>query len=150
MTMDMFANPHLKPKLEALGVKREAAFSCALDFLIDLLPPVRQKVDHIYQALQPVTPAGGSVLRVGIQVRTGDANMKSETTTGEQLLKQYEAFFNCAQQITDTRGATYSRVVWFLVTDSAKLRRAAASKYPDRVVTDLRTAPAHIADENYR
>jgi hypothetical protein len=71
MTWRMFDNPHLAPKLAALGIKRETAFACALDFLISLKPSVQQKFSLVQAALAPQTPQGGKVLRVGIQVRTG-------------------------------------------------------------------------------
>jgi hypothetical protein len=68
----------------------------------------------------------------------------------ELLLERYEAFFDCAQQITDTRGAGYSKVVWFLVTDSAALKRAAAKQLGRRLLTDMSYKPGHISDGSAR
>jgi hypothetical protein len=155
MTWYMFDNPHLAPKLAALGLRRETAFACVMDYLVTLKPSVQQRfAHHVHQALQPSgTDASSRILRVGIQIRTGDGSMRGgeEQVTGEQLLKQYEAFFECAQQITDTRGAGYSRVVWYLVTDSAPLRRAAVKKLgSNRLITDLTHAPKHISDHTAR
>jgi hypothetical protein len=72
MTWRMFDNPYLAPKLAALGIKREMAFACALDYLVTFKPSVQQKFSQVYESLTPVTPQGGRVLRIGIQIRTGE------------------------------------------------------------------------------
>jgi hypothetical protein len=40
--------------------------------------------------------------------------------------------------------------VWYLVTDSAPLRRAASKQLGRRLVTDLSYTPAHISDHTAR
>jgi hypothetical protein len=81
MLWKMFDNPHLAPMFEALGIKREAAFGCALDFLVNLQPSVRSRFTHVHRALRPwaAPTAGARMLRVGIQIRTGRwASMKGD------------------------------------------------------------------------
>jgi hypothetical protein len=64
MTWKMFDNPHLGPKLDALGIPRENAFACALNFLVNLQPSVQHRFARVRQALAPVTHSGDKVLRV--------------------------------------------------------------------------------------
>jgi hypothetical protein len=50
----------------------------------------------------------------------------------------------------DTRGGAYKRVVWYLVTDSIAIKKAAVEKYGERVLTDVSYVPAHIQDHTAR
>jgi hypothetical protein len=51
MTWRLFDNPYVGPKLRALGIQRATAFACALDYLIDLQPEVKQMVAPMQRQL---------------------------------------------------------------------------------------------------
>jgi hypothetical protein len=95
------------------------------------------------------------VLRIGIQIRTGDATFRDAHRSrslgdNDQLLSKYAVFFDCAQEISKSRGGNFQKVLWYLVTDSVAIRQAAARKYGDRIVTDQSFLPAHIQDQSAR
>jgi hypothetical protein len=154
MTWRLFDNPYVGPKLRALGVQRATAFACALDFLVDLQPEVKQRVAPMQRQLL-LDGSHQQVLRIGIQIRTGDDTLRQTHRSrslgdNDQLLTKYSAFFECAQEITQTRGSSYHKVVWYLVTDSVAIRQAAARRYGERIVTDQSLMPAHIHDQSAR
>jgi hypothetical protein len=56
----------------------------------------------------------------------------------------------CYPLDADTRGGAYKRVVWYLVTDSIAIKKAAVAKYGERLLTDVSYVPAHIQDHTAR
>lgn len=49
-------------------------------------------------------------------------------------VKRHQAFFTCAEQVAKRYADPEQRVVWYLISDSATLKREALEKYPDKVV----------------
>lgn len=84
------------------------------------------------------------VLRIGIQIRAGDWAFDASQEQ-ELKLKPYLPFFDCAKQIEGfAKPHPDAQVLWYLISDSARLRKKALGRFKDRVVTS--TAPRkHVA-----
>ncbi len=82
----LFDNPFIKPVLEDAGLSPATAFGCIVNYLLvprpeifaDLGPQLRAINDH-------------QGLKIGIQIRVGDALMNGNVT-----LHDFDAFFACA------------------------------------------------------
>jgi len=126
-TWDLFSNPYLKEMLRAWGMRPETAFGCALNYLLDLPDEVKEHYSDALQALQD-----REVLKIGVQIRTGDATLDKQK---ELNLTDFDSFFQCAQEVEDTRAMAYpGGVLWYLVTDSLSLRHQAEQVYGDKLL----------------
>lgn len=151
----MFQSKRRGNKLYRLGLRPANIFSCIIDYLVRPVPSVLSFISR-YSALLRLP----TVFSVGIQIRTGDTALRRPFLDAH-LLADYSPFFECADQIARTHSRPDQRVVYYLVTDSAKLREQAIEAYQDRIlVTGLpirhihaRNAQLdHVADaviENY-
>lgn len=85
------------------------------------------------------------VVRIGIQIRAGDWTFDKEE---EQDLKfaPYTPFFDCARQIEAfAKPHKDSPVVWYLISDSARVRKKALKRFgPEKLVT-LTREHKHVA-----
>lgn len=67
---------------------------------------------------------------------------------GTANLSHFEAWFDCAAQIEESRRTSpQQRVLWYLTTDSVALRRQAKAKLGDKLVTALDAPVAHTRAE---
>lgn len=64
VTLRLFDNPVAKPRLLEMGLRPETAFGCALNFLLQPHPIVREQFAHEFEVL-----SNPSLLKIGIQVR---------------------------------------------------------------------------------
>ncbi|GBF99983.1 hypothetical protein Rsub_13115 [Raphidocelis subcapitata] len=133
-THRLFHNPRARARLHAMGLRPDTAFGCAYTFLFSPRP----------DALALLAPAAARLrapgaLRVGIQIRTGDDAFFTPGAVGPfGTPSQLGAFAACAAEAEAAwRAAEGQPVVWFLVSDSAAVRRRAAELYPGKVVTAL-------------
>ena len=99
----------------------------------------------------------------GIQIRTGDISMKdpeydlqntgqsrkrslhsnSEVDRSIHTVERHRPFFECARQLAETYADASQKTVYYLVTDSANLKRDAARELGSQlVVTDM--VPQHV------
>jgi hypothetical protein len=87
---------------------------------------------HGWQAL-----SNHNALKIGIQIRAGDkilVHKRRDNTT----LELYDAFFDCATQLEALgRTSPKQRVVYYLITDSMKLRRLAKEALAPKLLTSL-------------
>lgn len=75
------------------------------------------------------------VVRIGIQIRAGDWTFDKELEQ-ELHLNAYLPFFDCAQQIEAFAAKEGRPVLWYLISDSALLRKKALKRFgPEKVVT---------------
>jgi hypothetical protein len=110
----------------------------------------------MYEQFQQMTKPDPSVLKISIQVRSGDQVWGSNANThnpadGDAMLAGLNRFFSCAEQIEkfvlEENPGKYSSVLWFLATDSKTLRHAASAHYGSKVVTALHTHLEHSGKE---
>lgn len=85
------------------------------------------------------------VVRIGIQIRAGDWTFDEEEEQ-ELKLSPYMPFFDCARQIEDfAKPAADSPVLWYLISDSTRVRTKALKRFgADKLVT-LTTEHKHVA-----
>ena len=82
------------------------------------------------------------VLRIGIQVRSGDkvieaeANGTAQQRAPQDVLKSSSHFFKCAERLEAAFAAPGQNVIWFLNSDSQAVRQAAKAVYGDKLLTD--------------
>jgi hypothetical protein len=81
-----------------------------------------------------------AALRIGIQIRFGDATMGHQ---GGEQLQRARRFFQCAERIEAAHALPGQRVVWYLMSDSAVLRRAAPSIFGAKLLTDADFSGVH-------
>lgn len=120
-----------------MGVNPSTAFACAMDYLFRVRPETLKPYAAELAAL-----SNPDTLKIGIQIRVGDKVF----TTGEDdaTVAFYAAFFDCATQLEASRRRyPEHRVVWYLISDSVRLRRLAAEAFGPKLLTSLGTTVKH-------
>ena len=59
-------------------------------------------------------------------------------------LDRAKAYFDCAQEIEDTRKAGNQSVVWYLISDSIGLRMKAKERWGDKILTNTEMQVWHV------
>lgn len=132
----LFQNPfHLK-HLHAIGLTPPTAFACAFTYLFKpnaaVMSIARPLIDQLMDS---------DVLKIGIQVRTGDHMITSNSSVD---IARFSAFFSCAAEIEKTRKTHENqRVIWYVISDSLTFRAAVKAQYGAKVLTDVTTQPRH-------
>lgn len=124
-----------------MGLSRLTAFTCAWEYLFVPVPAVVERVERWRQEL-----SAPGLLKLGIQVRLGDGEMLDSRPeyNREAYLTKAEYFFKCAEALEKKYNTENRTVIWFLISDSLNLRRAASEKYGAKLLTDTDTAPIHV------
>ncbi|KAI8391809.1 uncharacterized protein BYT42DRAFT_558149 [Radiomyces spectabilis] len=100
-----------------IGLSKENTFGCLTDFLFQ--PTIGSR--RFYNAFKALFKLD-SVLTIGMQIRTDD-NAIANPQLDQNNLQKWDYFLTCANQLADAkRQAHHKRVVYFLITDSTKLR----------------------------
>ncbi|KAI8376520.1 uncharacterized protein BYT42DRAFT_498374 [Radiomyces spectabilis] len=103
--------------LADMGLTKENTFRCLSDYLFRPTVGSRQFIQAYRQLFQM-----DSVLSIGLQIRTDDSamvNPDNDTNT----LEKWDYFFHCANELREAkRLPQHKHVVYFLITDSVKLR----------------------------
>jgi hypothetical protein len=148
-TIRMFENDHVKSKLQSMGLTPYSAFGCIMHFLIrpqtNLFLPFYQE---FYTLTNTRTQHAKGILKIAIQIRAGDTYLTNSDHTID--IHQYRAYFDCADQIEKfvLASGNYTSALWYLVTDSHPLRKAAIVEYgEDKLVTALQTKIEHSSKE---
>ncbi|KAG2173594.1 hypothetical protein INT43_005012 [Umbelopsis isabellina] len=103
--------------LHKMGLNVHNTFGCLTDYLFKPTIGSRRFIDA-YKNLLDLE----SIFSVGIQIRTGD-NQIVNPKEDELTVESYSYFLTCANQLTKAyRQPYHKKVVYFLITDSAKLR----------------------------
>lgn len=137
-------NRYLKTTFEALDIRPEFAFAVAFKFLFKPNIYTTQAYKSVWQKLdQPHT------LRISIHIRVGD-HVFNQAADAQTQFDRWQYIFDCAQQIENFALYNMSfslpgptRVIWYLASDSLRLRQLATAKYGDKILTDVATSYAH-------
>ncbi|KAI9316436.1 hypothetical protein BX666DRAFT_1858904 [Dichotomocladium elegans] len=104
-------------QLAPVGLNKDNAFRCIIDFLFRPKPGPRQFI-HAYKAMFQMD----SVLSIGLQIRTGDSGIVNPDRDISSLA-DWSYFLTCANQLREAkRTQIHTEIIYFLVTDSAHLR----------------------------
>lgn len=145
MTVSIFDNAVVKARVEALGLQPRYTFACLYKYLF---VPNREVFSRFPAELSALSDP--FALKIGVQIRTGDlANLADPAN--RTAIDLYRAFFDCAQQIEDTRIKPGQRVIWYFLSDSLNLRQAVSSVFGNKVLvktTGIDTS--HSAKETRR
>lgn len=114
----MFEESKLYPaKLAQLGLTKANAHGCLTDFLFRPTLGSRRFI-NAYRNLFEMD----SVLSIGMQVRTDD-NALANPQDDANSLEKWNYFLTCANQLAQVqRKPHHQRIVYFMVTDSVRLR----------------------------
>ena len=128
MTISAYSDPFVKQQLQELGLSERTTFGCLYKYLFQ---PNAQIFGRFPVELSSLSDQ--FALKIGIQLQTGHlAQMVNAKTRTD--LDAFQPFFDCAQQIEDTRRQLGQRVVWYFVSDSIGLCGAVAAKYGVKVL----------------
>jgi hypothetical protein len=152
-TIRLFENPNHKDQLTQMGLNQYNAFGLMTNSLIQPRDEIFLPIfDHLFLKMTDPDP---SVLKIMIQIRVGDASISNHNH--QISLDTFSTHFNCAKQIQDFAMKTmdgngkpkYTRVLWYLLSDSLSLRKAAVERFGDDViVTSLDSPIEHTSNEN--
>ncbi|KAI9306923.1 hypothetical protein BJ944DRAFT_159010 [Cunninghamella echinulata] len=113
-------------ELQKIGLTKENAFGCLADFLFRPTIGSRRFI-NFYRELFSLK----SVLSIGIQIRTDD-NALANPQYDSNTLEKWYYFFKCANELAlSKKEKHHERIVYFLVTDSHKLREEFESMNED-------------------
>lgn len=145
MTVSIFNDARAKRRLEAMGLSARTTFACLYSYLFR---PNAQVLAMFPQEMSVLSDE--FALKIGIQIRTGDlANLAD--TSNRTALEIYQSFFDCAQEIEDTRKQRGQKIVWYFISDSLPLRTAVNQKYGSKaLVKTIGIDTSHSAKETYR
>ena len=142
LSHDLFQNPRYSELLRGMGLMPETAFACAFWFLFSPSEAVRSKNIDVTTELASV--AG---IKIGIQIRAnymvsddfahvGATDLSCNSLQeAEQEIVAFAEYFKCAQILEDSlKSMGLHNVKWFLISDSAKLRNCAATKYAPKLI----------------
>ena len=155
----LFDNPHHRRKMFDMGLRPETAFACGFRFLFAPNGMTRDETgwqlaeEHLLPGHFPdddeeeekALELAQDVLRIGIQIRVGDFVFNKPGKAQALQLQDYMSYFDCAREIEKhKRTNKTSKVVWYLVSDSQRLKELALDKFgPDLLVTSTE-ASRHV------
>lgn len=125
-----FSYEPVRQRLHDLGLQPHSAFSCILSYLFEPKPSARDFIQR-YTSIFSLP----SVFSVGIQIRTGDTSMKDAEYDKVNTVELHNSFFQCASELAEEYATPEQKIVYFLVTDSQHLRKDAAARFGDTIVT---------------
>lgn len=151
-TIRMFENSNYNKRLVDTGLTPYSAFGCLVNYMMQ---PKKEIFLPIYDQFQAMSNPDPSILKISLQIRTGDhvwgSNAGGNEGEGKSLLQSLDRFFSCAQQIEDfvlKDNPGKSSVLWYLATDSKLLRHAAIAHYGDKLITSVHSTLEHSAKES--
>ncbi|CAG8546496.1 17158_t:CDS:2 [Cetraspora pellucida] len=145
MIMRTFSSKHYSKHLKDIGLRPHTAIGCILDYLFRPVPEALWFITE-YTSLFALP----SIFSVGIQIRTGDSKMNKNDGLGHShSLQEYKHFFKCADQLTQVYSAPSQKVIYFLVTDSVRLRDEAIQKLEHVIVSGLPVSGEGHKGEDY-
>ncbi|CAI5949953.1 unnamed protein product [Closterium sp. NIES-65] len=135
-------------RFKGLGIRLPYAMGCFFRFLLRPRDEVRELFHSTMQKLRGNSTATAMeqqrVATVGIHIRVQDevvwAGDRGKPKDLEQkqidaLLGDAKQWLDCAQRVEEFWFPSSLAVRWMLITNSAQLKAAIKSKYPDKVVT---------------
>lgn len=141
-TIRLFENTFYTKRLtDEMQLTPDTAFGCITSFLIEPKPEIFASLSPVLEKL--VVPAE-QVLKIGIHIRAGDAVLLKDTGDGSH----FGSFFKCASEIEGwAKTSPLQKVIWYLATDSRKIREYAISTYGDKILTSLAAKIEHSSKE---
>ena len=139
-TWALATNPFYKQVFWDFGVPPQDAFMCGFFFMCSPVAAIEQYYQKYWDALQE-----HGVLKIGIQIRVGDAVFQGAKTEQQpaEAIKIGAEWFDCAQQLEKAYAAPGQKVLWYLNADSKQLRKAAKLVYGDKLITDDELQMSH-------
>eukprot|EP01038_Epipyxis_sp_PR26KG_P014273 gene14273-19150_t len=91
-----------------------------------------------------------NIIKIGIQIRTGDAVIQNMTYPSMKSSDYYENFFKCAKHLTRriiSESSKPLKVVWYLISDSLTLRQDAMKIFGNdyHIITNIDEPTHHSA-----
>ncbi|CAG8445246.1 5053_t:CDS:2 [Funneliformis mosseae] len=123
MVIRSFDSKFYSQILKDMGLRPHTAFGCILDYLFLPVPSAYSFITQ-YTSLFALS----SIFTVGIQIKSQN---------GLTSLQDYKYYFDCADQLTQTYAAPHQKVIYYVVTDSVKLREEAVEELEHVVVSGL-------------
>ncbi|KAI8097757.1 uncharacterized protein BX664DRAFT_276667 [Halteromyces radiatus] len=118
-------------QLEEMGLTKGNSFRCILDYLFRPTLGSRRFINAYKQLFQME-----SVLSIGIQIRTDDQAM-AHPEDDTNNFETWDYFLTCANRLRDAkRQPHHQRVVYFLLTDSNRLRQEFVAMNTDQALRD--------------
>lgn len=118
-------------QLNEMGLTKTNSFRCILDYLFRPTSGARRFINAYKEFFQM-----DSVLSIGLQIRTDDhamAHPEDDTNTFEM----WDYFLTCANDLRNAkRQPHHKRVVYFLLTDSNRLRQEFVSMNSNQTLRD--------------
>jgi hypothetical protein len=125
----LFDNPYHRADLFRMGLRPEMAMSCAWNFLFSPTPAVLKAMAKEFNVLKNT-----DILKIAINIRVGDHVFSPEKDASTKL-ESFRAFFNCAIDIETFARTPHQRVIWYLTSDSLRIRQLAKEYYGDKILT---------------
>ncbi|CDH55753.1 proteophosphoglycan ppg4 [Lichtheimia corymbifera JMRC:FSU:9682] len=124
--------------LSTMGLHKENTFGCLTDFLFRPTIGSRRFI-NAYRGLFQMD----SILSIGMQIRTDD-NAMANPQWDSNSLEQWDYFLTCANQLASVkRQPHHKRVVYFLITDSVRLRDEFASINSNSTLAEMYLGQYH-------
>ena len=143
----LFDNPHYQKQLHSMGLRPEAAFHCAMNYLFQPSVAVRTHFEREFDIMSSDRFKVAIQLRLGDYFTAGSADLPARfagVKLAEPELGSLRHFFECAEQLEETFNVENQEAIWFLISDSLEVRQLASAAYPKKVVTHV-VQPGHVA-----
>jgi hypothetical protein len=114
-----------------MGLRPETAPKCAFYFLFSPNDDVKKAMSKEFSILK-----SNDILKISINIRVGDPVFDPEYDQRTTKLDIYEPYFICASNIESFARLPNQRVIWYLTSDSLRLRQLAKQKYGEKVLTE--------------
>jgi len=133
-----FENPHNRYQLERAGLQPQHMFRCAIEYLF-------QPTAATMSLMKPYLPImeDESILKIDINIRAGDTVMDGGESDDPNAWRNFQSYFDCAQEIENSRVRAGQKVVWYLMSDSLSVRLSAKRQFGEKILTDTSTRHVH-------
>ena len=146
-TIRLFENTHYAKRLtDDMQLTPDTAFGCICNFMLRPKPEIFSSDPVLVPMLHKLSsPEASKVLKIAIQIRAGDAVLIKDTAE----VAHFASYFKCAEEIEQwAKTDPAQEVLWYLATDSKRLREFAAAKYESKLVTSLTAKIEHSSKES--
>ena len=118
LSLSMFDSPLYRNRLTQLGLTKENAFGCAVNYLLAPKPEIFGTITPTIKEM-----SRKDVLKIAIHIRTGD----NVLIQGKNIdIDFYKDYFTCAKQI-QSFASSGRETIFFLFSDSVDLRKKAVN-----------------------
>lgn len=142
--VQLFNNPYHQSALLSMGLRPETAPRTIWNFLFAPNQFVNRAMAREFTALKST-----EILKIAINIRVGDHVFSPEGDKKTEL-EPFLTYFTCASQIESFAKTKNRQVIWYVTSDSLRLRQLAKTRYPDKVLTEenLRYFHGDCGDRN--